>query len=80
MFSPPAPHAPSEAHMSVVARHPKVSVRVVLQSAVFEAGASIAGQLELSCATGTRLRLGEIAVELEGREGECRAARREVRG
>jgi hypothetical protein len=58
--------------MSVVARHPKVSVRVVLQSAVFEAGAPVAGQLELSCATGTRLRLGEIAVELEGREGECK--------
>ncbi len=40
------------------------------QQPIYEAGERITGRLELSCAASQKLRLGEIAVELEGSEGE----------
>lgn len=56
--------------MNAVSKHPKVKLDVILNSPIFEAGGAITGRIELTCATGQKLRLGDIAVELEGFEGE----------
>lgn len=55
-------------HMNMVTKHPKVKIDVVLSSSIFEAGAAISGKVELTCTTSQRLRLGQIAVELEAVE------------
>ncbi|PWY99072.1 hypothetical protein BCV70DRAFT_163542 [Testicularia cyperi] len=55
-------------HMNMVTKHPKLKVEIVLNSTIFEAGGTISGKLELTCTTSQRLRLGEIAVELEAVE------------
>ncbi|CBQ73354.1 conserved hypothetical protein [Sporisorium reilianum SRZ2] len=55
-------------HMNMVTKHPKVKIDVILSSNVFEAGAAISGKVELTCTTSQRLRLGQIAVELEAVE------------
>lgn len=55
--------------MNSVSKHPKLKLEVILSSTVFEAGGQIDGRLEITSATSQRLRLGEIAVELEGVEG-----------
>lgn len=55
-------------HMNMVTKHPKVKVDVVLSSNVFEAGGSISGKVELTCTTSQRLRIGQIAIELEAVE------------
>ena len=54
--------------MNMVTKHPKVKIDVVLSSNIFEAGAAISGKVELTCTTSQRLRLGQIAVELEAVE------------
>ncbi|CEH16874.1 hypothetical protein CBOM_02966 [Ceraceosorus bombacis] len=56
------------APMNAVSKHPKLQLKLVLASNVFEAGGAISGHLELTCSTGQRLRLGELAVELEAFE------------
>lgn len=56
--------------MNTVSRHPKVKLDVFLNSSLFQAGGAITGRLELTSATSQKLRLGDIAVELEGIEGE----------
>lgn len=61
--------------MNAVSKHPKLKLEVVLTSNVFEAGGSISGRLEVTSSTSKGLRLGELAVELEGIEGECMHAR-----
>lgn len=59
----------AQSHMNTVHKHPKVRLELVLNKDTFQAGGSISGRLELSSATSQRLRLGEVAVELEGIEG-----------
>ncbi|KDN39529.1 hypothetical protein K437DRAFT_227928, partial [Tilletiaria anomala UBC 951] len=54
--------------MNTVNKHPKVKLELILNSNIYEAGGSISGRLEMACATSQRLRIGEIAVELEGIE------------
>lgn len=56
--------------MNAVAKHPKLKLKIVLASNIFEADGSISGALEVTSSTSQRLRLGEIAVELEAFEGE----------
>ena len=56
--------------MNTVIKHPKVKLDIVLNSNIYEAGGTISGRLDLSCGSSQKLRLGEIAVELEGLEGE----------
>ncbi|KAN0065786.1 hypothetical protein ACQY0O_000916 [Thecaphora frezii] len=53
--------------MNTVTKHPKLKLEVVLSSTIFEAGGTISGRLELTC-TSQKVRLGEIAIELEGVE------------
>ncbi|SNX87327.1 uncharacterized protein MEPE_06037 [Melanopsichium pennsylvanicum] len=55
-------------HVNMVTKHPKVKVDVILSSNIFEAGGTISGKVELTCTTSQRLRLGQIAVELEAVE------------
>ncbi|KAJ1581570.1 hypothetical protein NDA11_005920 [Ustilago hordei] len=55
-------------HVNMVTKHPKVKVDVVLSSNIFEAGAMVSGKVELTCTTSQRLRLGQIAIELEAVE------------
>ncbi|KAJ9479438.1 Arrestin_C domain-containing protein [Pseudozyma hubeiensis] len=55
-------------HMNMVSKHPKVKIDVILSSSLFEAGGSISGKVELTCTTGQRLRIGQIAIELEAVE------------
>ncbi len=52
----------------MVTKHPKVKVDIVLSSNVFEAGGTLSGKVELTCTTSQRLRLGQIAIELEAVE------------
>jgi hypothetical protein len=59
---------PSEA-MNTVTKHPKLKLKIVLSSSLYEAGGSISGSLEVTSSTSQRLRLGEIAIELEAFEG-----------
>lgn len=56
--------------MNAVNKHPKLSLKIVLASTIFEAGGTISGRIEIASSTSQRLRLGEIAVELEAFEGE----------
>jgi hypothetical protein len=56
--------------MNTVTKHPKLKLKIVLDSALYEAGGSISGSLEIISSTSQRLRLGEIAIELEAFEGE----------
>lgn len=63
--------------MNSVSKHPKLKLDVILTSNTFEAGGNIDGRLEITSATSQRLRLGEIAVELEGVEGEWEERERE---
>lgn len=62
-------HATEPMPMHAVTKHPKLKLKVVLSSGVFEAGGTVSGALELTTSTSQRLRLGEIAVELEAFEG-----------
>ncbi|GAC97538.1 hypothetical protein PHSY_005124 [Pseudozyma hubeiensis SY62] len=55
-------------HMNMVSKHPKVKIDVILSSSLFEAGGCIGGKVELTCTTGQRLRIGQIAIELEAVE------------
>lgn len=55
-------------HMNMVTKHPKVKIDVVLSSNLFEAGGAINGKVELTCTTSQRLRIGQIALELEAVE------------
>lgn len=55
-------------HMNMVTKHPKVKVDVMLSSNIFEAGGMVSGKVELTCTTSQRLRLGQIAIELEAVE------------
>lgn len=55
--------------MNAVSKHPKLKLRLLLASNVFEAGGTVSGHLELTSSTSQRLRIGEIAVELEAFEG-----------
>ncbi|GAC76057.1 hypothetical protein PANT_19d00091 [Moesziomyces antarcticus T-34] len=55
-------------HMNMVTKHPKVKIDIVLSSNVFEAGGTLSGKVELTCTTSQRLRLGQIAIELEAVE------------
>lgn len=54
---------------NAVTKHPKVKLKIILSDHQFEAGGSISGALEITSSTSQRLRLGEIAVELEAFEG-----------
>lgn len=54
--------------MNAVSKHPKLKLRLLLASNVFEAGGTVSGHLELTSSTSQRLRIGEIAVELEAFE------------
>jgi hypothetical protein len=56
--------------MNTVAKHPKLKLKIILASNIFEADGNISGALEVTSSTSQRLRLGEIAVELEAFEGE----------
>lgn len=63
----------SEAMTNTVTKHPKLKLKIVLSGSLHEAGGSISGSLEITCSTSQRLRLGEIAIELEAFEGELHA-------
>lgn len=79
---PSSPRTPYDTHfgeqdsdhhalpMNTVAKHPKLKLKILLASNIFEADGSISGALEVTSSTSQRLRLGEIAVELEAFEGE----------
>ncbi|UZJ54794.1 hypothetical protein CBS101457_004114 [Exobasidium rhododendri] len=54
--------------MNAVAKHPKLKLKILLGKNIFEADGSISGALEVTSSTGQRLRLGEIAVEMEAFE------------
>jgi hypothetical protein len=56
--------------MNATSKHPKLKLKIVLAHSVFEADGSISGALEVTSSTSQRLRLGEIAIELEASEGE----------
>jgi len=56
--------------MNTVAKHPKLKLKIIFGSNIFEADGNISGALEVTSSTSQRLRLGEIAVELEAFEGE----------
>ncbi|EPQ27519.1 uncharacterized protein PFL1_05057 [Pseudozyma flocculosa PF-1] len=61
-------HDSSPMPLNSVSKHPKLKLEVVLASNIYEAGGTISGRLEITCSTSQKLRLGEIAVELEGIE------------
>ncbi|PWN36394.1 uncharacterized protein FA14DRAFT_54751 [Meira miltonrushii] len=54
--------------MHAVTKHPKLKLRILLAKSIFEAGETVSGMLEITSSTSQRLRLGEIAVELEAFE------------
>lgn len=56
--------------MHAVTKHPKLKLKITLENALYEAGGSISGSLEITSSTSQRLRLGEIAIELEAFEGK----------
>lgn len=58
--------------MDSVSKHSKAKVEVFLDNDVFKAGQALTGRLQLTCTTDHKLRLGEMAVELVGLEGETR--------
>jgi hypothetical protein len=63
--------------MNAVAKHPKLKLKILLANNIFEADTYISGALEVTSSTSQRLRLGEIAVELEAFEGTyCNLIRR----
>lgn len=66
----PADFDDAQGNMLTVSKHSKVKLEVKLDSRCFEAGGAITGRIELTSATSQKLRLGDIAVELEGIEGE----------
>lgn len=54
--------------MHAVTKHPKLKLRILLAKSIFEAGETVSGMLEITSSTSQRLRLGEIAMELEAFE------------
>lgn len=63
-------------NIHAVTKHPRIKMKIILASSVFEAGGNVSGILELSSSTRQRLRLGEIAIELEAFEGKSLHASR----
>ncbi|CAO1628486.1 unnamed protein product [Sympodiomycopsis kandeliae] len=54
--------------MNSITKHPKVKLEVYLDQPAYQAGTAITGTIQVTSATSNHLRLGEIAVELEGFE------------